>query len=352
MPLKDFGETSKLTPAIPSGFEAIYYELQIVLEVTMLPKGISFVLGFPMNSKSATYNVFQAEPLYQPNDNGMKASVYQFPNSYVAIATGNTNFAELAASTLQQCTGSNRIKSCRKGFSTTFDETLLCLTSLRLNQDKPALRKCSVSSVLLPEAPQAIYLANGVYHVSSRNPTMDIKNESRTHGLSLSTIDCQACVLRPSCESTIYNNQGDFVLSPDMEACKTTPEPYIATIKLAPPLNQVFQKVPIDRLHFPSDSSGAARKSILESLQWELTEIPDVRRMDPETLQKQTEQIVAHYTLLNPATAAALDSFVPAKTSFLIAGGSTVLSLFLFILNFPLFHRQAHALCCVPRRFF
>ena len=137
-----------------------------------------------------------------------------------------------------------------------------------------------------------------------------------------------------------------------MDACKTTPEPYIATIKLAPPLNQVFQNVPFDRLNFPSYLIGAARKSILESVQLELTEIPDVRRMDPETLQKLTEPIIAHYTSLNPATEAALDKFVPAKTSFLIAGGSIVLSLFLFILNFPLFHRQARALCCAPRRFF
>ena len=74
--------------------------------------------------------------------------------------------------------------------------------------------------------------------------------------------------------------------------------------------------------------------------------------MDPETLQKLTEPIVAHYTSLNPATAAALDNFVPAKTSFLIAGGSIAHSLFLFTLNFPLFHRQARALCCAPRCFF
>ena len=123
-----------------------------------------------------------------------------------------------------------------------------------------------------------------------------------------------------------------------MDACKTTPEPYIATIKLAPPLNQVFQNVPFEKLNFPSYSIGAARKSILESVQLELTEIPDVRRMDPATLQKLTEPIVAQYTYLNPATAAALDNFLPAKTSFLIAGESIVLSLFLFILNFPLFH--------------
>ena len=74
--------------------------------------------------------------------------------------------------------------------------------------------------------------------------------------------------------------------------------------------------------------------------------------MDPETLQKLTEPIVAHYTFLNPATEAALENFVLAKVSFLISGGSILLSLFLFILNFPLFHRQARALCCAPRRFF
>ena len=222
---EEFLKGSKLTSAIPWGFEAIYYGLQIVLEVKMLPKGISFVPGVPMNYKSATYNVFQAEPLLQPNEDGKTASSYQFAKPYVAIAIDNTNFAELAGSTLKQCTGSNRIKLCRKSFSTTTDETLPCLTSLYFNQDIPALRNCPVSSILLPEAPQAIYLANGVYHLISRNPTMDIKNDSRTHGLSLSTIDFQACVLRPSCERTFYINQGDLVLSPDMDACKTTPEP-------------------------------------------------------------------------------------------------------------------------------
>ena len=101
-----------------------------------------------------------------------------------------------------------------------------------------------------------------------------------------------------------------------------------------------------------SYSIGAARKSILESVQLELTEIPDVRRMDPDTLQKLTKPIVENYTSLNPATAAALHKFVSAKTSFLISGGSIALSLFSFTFNFPLFQRQARAFCCAPRRFF
>ena len=84
----------------------------------------------------------------------------------------------------------------------------------------------------------------------------------------------------------------------------------------------------------------------------ELTEILDERRMNLETLQKLTEPILAQYSSLKTATAAALDNFVPAKTPFLISRGSILLSLFLFILNFPLFHRQARALCCAPHRSF
>ena len=77
---EEFRKGGKLTAAIPSGFEAIYYELQMALEVTMLPKGISFVRSIPMNSMSSTYNVLQAETLYQPNDDGKTASYYSSRN--------------------------------------------------------------------------------------------------------------------------------------------------------------------------------------------------------------------------------------------------------------------------------
>ena len=90
----------------------------------MFHRSIFFVLGLPMNSKFATYNAFQVEPLYQPNDDGKTASVYQFSKPYVAIVIDNTNFAQLAASTLQICTSRNRIQFSRKSFSTTANETL------------------------------------------------------------------------------------------------------------------------------------------------------------------------------------------------------------------------------------
>ena len=58
---------TKVTPAIQPGFEVVYYEIQLVLEVALFPRGISVVLGVRMNSKSSTFNVDRASPLCQRN---------------------------------------------------------------------------------------------------------------------------------------------------------------------------------------------------------------------------------------------------------------------------------------------
>ena len=92
---------TKLSPAIRVGHEAIYYEIQLVLEITLLSSGILVVLGIPMNSKSSTFDIHLATPFYQPSADGNTASLYQFHNPFLAISTDNTQFAELGASTLQ-----------------------------------------------------------------------------------------------------------------------------------------------------------------------------------------------------------------------------------------------------------
>ena len=143
---------TKLFPAIHVGHEAISYEIQLVLEATLPSSGLSVVLGIPMNSKSSTFDIYLATPLYQPNADGDTASLWQLPNTFLAISTDNTQFEELGASTLQQCSVNNSIKLCRKGFSTTTYETLLCIASLFYNY-VPSVRNCKVESILLPDAP-------------------------------------------------------------------------------------------------------------------------------------------------------------------------------------------------------
>ena len=345
---------TKLSPAIRPGYEAIYYEIQLVLEVTLLPSGISVILGIPMNSKSSNFDIYHATPLYQPNNDQKTASLYGFANPFLAISTDNTRFAELGANTLQQCSGNNRIRLCRKGFSTTTDETLLCLGSLFYNYNIPALRNCEVKSVLLPDAPQAFYLAEGMYHIISREPTLQIKNDSRANGLSISTINCQACVMRPSCTSVISFNQGDLVLYPDMDFCETSPEPFLATIELTPALDQVFSHVPSinGSADFQAYSAGEARQAVLGSLRMELAELPDVQHMTQETLDQLTKPIAQYYSSISPATSAALASYLPTRTAVLLSSLSITMSLLTFSISFTLFRRQWRRLFTHPQKFF
>ena len=139
---------TKLTPAIQPGFAAVYYKIQLVLEVTLILRGISVVLGIFMNSKSSTSTMYHATPLCQPNGDNKTASLFQLPKTSLAVAEDDSRYTELDSSTLQQCSGNNRIRLCRKGFSTTTDDTLLCLSSLRFNYAIPALRNCPGVSAL------------------------------------------------------------------------------------------------------------------------------------------------------------------------------------------------------------
>ena len=66
---------TKLSPAIRVSHEAIYYEIQLVLEGNLLSSGFSVVLGIPMNSKSSTFDIYLATTLYQPIADGDTASL-------------------------------------------------------------------------------------------------------------------------------------------------------------------------------------------------------------------------------------------------------------------------------------
>ena len=301
----------------------------MVLEFYLLSRGISVVLRIPINSIK-TFNVFQDTPLYQPNDDCDTASIYHFSNSFLAVSTNNKRFAELDASSFQQCSGKNRIQLCRQGFSTTIDETLLCLTSLFYNYDIPFLRNCRVEFVFLPGAPQAFYLDDGMCHILSRDPNIQMKNDSGVAGFSISSLSRQGCLVRPSCSSKLSFNQGDLELVPGMDFCKKNPEPLLATIELTPSLDQNFKQVPNAIHKFHTYSIAEARQSVLSTVRFELAELPNVKRMSPETLANLTCPIAKYYSSISPATSAALSSYLPTRTTVLFSLVSVTLSLLTF----------------------
>ena len=145
-----------------------------------------------------------------------------------------------------------------------------------------------MESVLLPDAPQAFYLADGMYHIISRDPNLQMKNDSGAAGFAISSFSCQAFLVRPSWSSELSFNQGDLELVPDMDFCKKNPEPLLATIELTPSLGQIFNQVPNATHKFHTYSIAEARQSALNTVRLELGELPNVKRMSPETLADPT----------------------------------------------------------------
>ena len=193
---------------------------------------------------------------------------------------------------------------------------------------------------MLPDAPQAFYLADGMYHVVSRHPALRMKNDGRSAGFTISTLTCQACIVRPSCSSTLSFDQRDLVLTPDMDFCETNPLLVIASIQLTPSLDQVFNNVPPASRQFHVYSVAKTRQSVLNSVCMDLAEILDVKRMSPEALGQLTKPIADYYSSISPATSAALSAYLPTRTAVCFSLLSITVSLLTFCVSFTLFRRQ------------
>ena len=191
-----------------------------------------------------------------------------------------------------------------------------------------------------------------MYHTVSRHRAPRMKNDSRSAGFTISTLTCQACIVRPSCSSTLSFNEGDLVLIPDMDFCETHPFPLIASIQLTPSPDQVFKHVPSASSQFHVCLVAEARQSVFNSGRMELVEVPDVKRMSPEALDQLTKPIADYYSSISPATSAALSAYLPTRTAVCFSLLSITVSLLTFWFSFTLFRRQWRRLFSHPQQFF
>ena len=77
-----------------------------------------------------------------------------------------------------------------------------------------------MESGFLSDAPQAFHLADGMYHFISRDPHIQLKNDSDAANCFISTLSYQTILVRPSCKSELSINRGDQEFVPDLGFCK------------------------------------------------------------------------------------------------------------------------------------
>ena len=158
----------------------------------------------------------------------------------------------------------------------------------------PLFKIVTFESVLLPDAPQALYLSDGLYHVILRKRHLPMMNDTDSHGTRITPTDCHASVIRPGCSSKLSLNHGGLVLNPDMSYCETLPEPFVARVQPIPSLQKVFESLPPPSAEFNVYSHNDVLKSVLTSVRRELAELPKVHTKDFDKLKAVAEPI-SHY---------------------------------------------------------
>ena len=98
---------------------------------------------------------------------------------------------------------------------------------------------------------------------------------------------------------------------PDMDFCRIKPEPLLATIELTPSRDQIFDQVPNATHKFHTYSFAEAQQAVLSTVRLEVAELPNLKRMSPETLADLTCRYAGYYSSISPATSAAVSSNLP-----------------------------------------
>ena len=134
------------------------------------------------------------------------------------------------------------------------------------------------------DAPEASYLADSLYDVISRTARLLVRNDTDGLPVSISTLHCQACHIRPSCSSTLTFNHGHLVYTPDMNVCENRPESFVASVKLTPSLVAIFDTLRPASPDLNVYSFSETHREIVSSVQLELATLPHVETKTSEDL--------------------------------------------------------------------
>ena len=185
-----------------------------------------------------------------------------------------TNFAEVTEQELStHCWGSHRLRLCKQPFSTTKSQKTTCLTGLFFNLPATVLKLCAQEVVALPQHPQAIYLYDSTYLLTSAKGDFTMQNMTGT--IDYRVPGCQSCLVRPTCEGRLQLPNAGLFLTPDPVSCATGKASEIVRIMPTPLLRPLFENLKDLEEVIPPSLMGDVHQELLSHLKLNLAGLPD-----------------------------------------------------------------------------
>ena len=277
----DTFEVYGLNEAISRKLIAAYYTFEVVTDAYISDEGLHLLIEIPLYTGHGVHDVFRATPIPQPIPQTERATQYHLSKTHLLMSWDKTNFAEVTEQELStHCWGSHRLRLCKQPFSTTKSQKTTCLTGLYFNLPATVLKLCAQEVVALPQHPQALYLFDSTYLLTSAKGDFTMQN--LTEQGEIRVPGCQSCLVKPSCKGRLQLPNAGLFLTPDPLTCIQESSD-IVRILPTPLLRPLFEGLKELEGVIPPELMGDVHQNLLSHLKLNLAGLPD-RRITEEML--------------------------------------------------------------------
>ena len=274
-------EVYGLNEAIPRKLIAAYYTFEVVRGAYISDEGLHLLIEIPLYTGHGVHDVFQATPIPQPIPQAERATQYHLSKTHLLMSRDKVNFAEVTKQELStHCWGLHRLPLCKQPFSTTKSQKMTCLTGLYFNLPATVLQLRAQEVVALPQHPQALYLFDSTYLLTSAKG--DITMQNLTEQGVIRVLGCQSCFVKPSCKGELQLPNAGLFLTPDPLTCIQGSSD-IVRILPTPLLRPLFEGLKELEEVIPPELMGDVRQNLLPHLKLNSAGLPD-RRITEEML--------------------------------------------------------------------
>ena len=269
----DTFEVYGLNEAIPRKLIAAYCTFEVVRDAYISDEGLHLLIEIPLYTGHRVHDVFRATPIPQPIPQTERATQYHLSKTHWLMSWDKTNFAEVTEQELStHCWGSHRLRLCKQPFSTTKSQKTTCLTGLFFILPATVLKLCAQEVVALPQHPQALYLFDSTYLLTSAKG--DFTMQKLTDQGENPVPGCQSCLVKPSCKGRLRLPNAGLFLTPGPLTCIQESS---GIVRILPTrlLRPLFEGLKLLEEVIPPELMGDVHQNLLTHLKLNLAGLPD-----------------------------------------------------------------------------
>ena len=277
----DTFEVYVLNEAIPGKLLAAYYTFEVVRDAFISDEGLHLLIEIPLYTGHGVHDVFRVTPIPQPIPQTERGTQYHLSKTHLLISWKKTKFAEVTEQKLStQFWGSHHLRLCKQPFSTTKSQKTTCFTGWYCNLPATVLKLCAQEVVALPQHPQALYLFDSTYLLTSAKGDFTMQNTTEQGKFRVP--GWKSCLVKLSCKGRLQLPNAGLFLTPDPVTC-IQESSYIMRIFSTPLLRPLFEGLTKLEEVIPPELMGDVHQNLLSQLKLNLAGLPD-RRITEETL--------------------------------------------------------------------